>query len=440
MLSSGFIFCRAAAVLLIILPLTFLLCACRETPVPAHHPPVIPTEQAPAIPTDETQFSKNFFAAFPMVRLEIDNAAGGKTPGSDLSPASAESLHFLFDTGNAGISLLDAALAQRLGLTTRPSGRIRFAGVILPALETTAARVRLFNEGSDNSVAPGPPLRNLKFQVIDLSAFSELAGRRVDGILGYDVIHRFVTTVDYSRQSVTFKTPAQAGEISSGIIVPFELRNNWIVVPVRLNDAIAEEMILDTGASITTFSDERAAMLGLGADNARLTTMLLPIGRVAWQPLRLRSVDFGETYQENVASVIVSTNGGLFASPSGVSLLGGNVLRRFRVTINYPTRQIILEKNAAFVEDENEYTSVGIIPLLRAGRFYVSGVINGSPADDEGITSGDEIVALSGRPASEFSFGQMMETLRGAEGSTLPLTFRRGQRIIELNLRRVRLL
>jgi hypothetical protein len=34
----------------------------------------------------------------------------------------------------------------------------------------------------------------------------------------------------------------------------------------------------------------------------------------------------------------------------------------------------------------------------------------------------------------------MMETLRGAEGSSLPLTFRRGQRIIELNLRRVRLL
>ena len=82
----------------------------------------------------------------------------------------------------------------------------------------------------------------------------------------------------------------------------------------------------------------------------------------------------------------------------------------------------------------------GVLPKLRDGRFYVSGVINGSPADEEGIEIGDQIAQLDGRTMDQFSFGELVDALRGAEGSEVEITLQRGQRTIPLKLKRVKLL
>ncbi|HZS09208.1 MAG TPA: aspartyl protease family protein [Blastocatellia bacterium] len=421
----------------------------------------------PRAKNDSSSFSKNFFSAFPLVRVQIigsdsDQAAGGKS-GKE---ADGEVLEFLFDTGNAGLSVVDISVAQRLGLKPTPSGSISFAGVTLPTLRAKADRVQLFNHGRAERRLQ---LRDINFQVVDLTPFAELAGRRVDGILGYDVIRRFVTTVDYQRQTVIFgketviRPPAATAspspvagiatsdksstESSSGvskqgnrIVMPFELRNGWIVVKTQINGSLQEEMILDTGASITTFTQEKARQLSFDVSSARPTTLMLPIGRLTYLPHRLREIEFGGVKLDNTASVVVSTRDGLFTAGTGMSLLGANVLRRFLLTIDYGRRQLTLERYAGFESDPHEYTSIGVLPMLRDGHFYVSGVVNGSPADDEGIEIGDEIVQLDGRAMDAYSFSELADALRGPDGSHLDITVRRGLRTIELRLKRVRLL
>jgi predicted aspartyl protease len=394
------------------------------------------TAETPRAKAEATNFSKNFFSAFPLVQIKINDS---------------EPLSFLFDTGNAGLSVVDATVAHRLGLELAPSGSISFAGVTLPTLRAKAERFQIINNGR---VERRLALREISFDVVDLAPFAELAGRRVDGILGYDVIHRFVTTVDYGRQTVIFgrqtetlptpqRTPAPEPRLEvkgDRMIMPFALRDGWIVVKTRINGSDDEEMILDTGASLTTFSRERARRLNLDVSRARPTTLILPIGRLTYLPHRLREIEFGGVMLKDAATVVVSTREGLFTSGTNTSLLGANILRHFRLTIDYGRRQLTLQRNADFEGDPHEYVSVGVLPKLRDGRFYVSGVINGSPADEEGIEIGDQITRLDGRTMDQFSFGELVDALRGAEGSEVEITVQRGQRTIPLKLKRVKLL
>jgi predicted aspartyl protease len=393
----------------------------------------------PRAKSESARFSKNFFSAFPLVRIKIN---GG------------EPLDFLFDTGNAGLSVMDVTVAQRLGLEMSASGSISFAGVTLPTLRAKAERFQITSGGKDE---PRLALRGISFDVVDLSPFAELAGRRVDGILGYDVIRRFVTTVDYQRQSVIFgrqteiavaRATAPEARLSEArwevkghrIIMPFTLRGGWIIVKIRINSSEEEEMILDTGASLTTFSRDRARRLGLDVSRARSTTLMLPIGRLTYLPHRLHEIEFGGHTLRDSAAVVVSAREGLFTAGTETSLLGANVLRYFRLTIDYGRRQLTLEPNADFERDPHEYTSIGVLPKLCDGRFYVSGVVNGSPADEEGIEIGDEITRLDGRSMDQYSFGEMVDALRGPENSEVDITVQRGRRTMALKLRRVKLL
>ena len=398
-------------------------------------PPPAPAPDVPRAKVESARFSKNFFAAFPLVRIRIN---GGET------------LDFLFDTGNAGLSVLDVMVAHRLGLELAPSGSINFAGITLPTLRAKAESFQIEGGGS-KAEQRRLNLRDVSCDVVDLAPFGELTGRKVDGILGYDVIRRFVTTVDYQRQTVTFgrQTEAREGAVTpeprlevkgNRTLLPFTLRDGWIIVKLRIDGGEEEEMILDTGASLTTFSRDRARRLGLDLSRARPTTLMLPIGRLTFLPHRLREVEFGGTKLEDSAAVVVSTREGLFTSGTETSLLGANVLRHFRLTIDYRRRVLTLERNAEFERDADEFTSIGVLPKLRDGRFYVSGVVNGSPADEEGIEIGDEITRLAGRTIDQYSFGEMVEALRGPESSDLEITVQRGQRTIALKLKRVKLI
>ncbi len=441
---------RATVGLLIVMTLLAGCSNSRSTLASLTPPSADPAPRAtPRARSESAGFSKNFFSAFPLVRLQFSRNVKGEA-------TEAETLEFLFDTGNAGLSVLDVNVAQRLGLSLVPAGSVNFAGVTLPTLRARADRVQLFN---DHRKERRLQLNDVSFQVVDLTAFAELAGRRVDGILGYDVIRHFVTTVDYQQQKVIFgnqtitrqpatsptvplvTTPGSvAGNQNNRPVVPFELRNGWIVVKTQLNGSTPEEMILDTGASITTFSQDQASALALDVSQARPTTLILPIGRLTYLPHRLREIEFGGLKLTDTASVVVSTREGLFTSGTGMSLLGANVLRHFRLTIDYGRRQLTLERNAGVASDPDEYTSIGVLPMLRDGRFYVSGVVNGSPADEEGIEAGDEIIGLAGKGIDEYSFGEMVDALRGPDNSSLDIIVRRGQRTIELRLKRVRLL
>lgn len=81
-------------------------------------------------------------------------------------------------------------------------------------------------------------------------------------------------------------------------------------------------------------------------------------------------------------------------------MIGGEILRRFKITVNYSRRQIILEPNEKF-PDAYEFDMSGA-SLAAGGEdfkvFKVRSLIEDSPATEAALQVGDAITAIDGRP------------------------------------------
>src|SRR5689334_11496242 len=101
-------------------------------------------------------------------------------------------LDFILDTG-AGATFLDLHTAERFNikLGSRFTGRGAGAGTIAGA-QLDHVDVRL---AGSSLVQPVP-------SALDLSRLPPREGHRMDGILGYDFIKRFVVAIDYVKQEL----------------------------------------------------------------------------------------------------------------------------------------------------------------------------------------------------------------------------------------------
>jgi len=131
---------------------------------------------------------------------------------------------------------------------------------------------------------------------------------------------------------------------------------------------------------------------------------------------------------------------GALAAAGADGLLGGEIFRRFRMTVDLTRRRIYLEPNAAFDEPFEEDMSG--IELLGDGpdfkTYLIDDVEEGSAAAAAGVEGGDVLVAIDGRAASEFMLDEIRRLFR-QDGREYTLDLKRGERAVRarLKLRRV---
>lgn len=82
------------------------------------------------------------------------------------------------------------------------------------------------------------------------------------------------------------------------------------------------------------------------------------------------------------------------------------------------------------------YVGVGIQIEERDGEAVVSAPIDGSPAAESGVESGDVIVSVNGENVEDLELPQISERVRGEEGSRVELILRRGGEEREVTLER----
>lgn len=143
---------------------------------------------------------------------------------------------FVLDTG-ADLSFVTHGLRADKSIETSGSGGSVQAGMAANVtLDLGGARVPLKVIG----IAPD-------------SGFSALWGRSFDGVVGYDVISRFVVRIDWTKQRLTLYDPRRFHYRGSGTIVPLRFQGNNIVIPVTVtlpgNVKKQIEAVVDTGSS-----------------------------------------------------------------------------------------------------------------------------------------------------------------------------------------------
>ena len=134
------------------------------------------------------------------------------------------------------------------------------------------------------------------------------------------------------------------------------------------------------------------------------------------------------------------------ADSAGVSggtagLLGGEVLRRFTVTVDYSRSQIVLVPNAQLetpMEFDMSGMSLAAVPSDPAA-YRVRTLIEQSPATEAGIAVGDLLTAIDGTLVQTITLNDIRQRFK-VPGKTFALRLRRGDKMIEIALTTRRLI
>ena len=170
--------------------------------------------------------------------------------------------------------------------------------------------------------------------------------------------------------------------------VAFRLVNGKVIIRARVNDHPPMDIVLDTGAEQTVFSQEAAQRIGLQATAETLSAGVGDVGLRSLQVGRLDSIEFGTLRVKNLPALIKTPPlGGLPTreaesfSPLAVGL---------SMTIDYKTHHLIMGRT---LPDE---PAAGIELPLRMHRLaMVRGVINHDYPRSFVVDTGGEVISLS---------------------------------------------
>jgi S1-C subfamily serine protease len=116
-------------------------------------------------------------------------------------------------------------------------------------------------------------------------------------------------------------------------------------------------------------------------------------------------------------------------------LLGAEVFRRYRLTLNFRSKQAIFTETPE-TQTPYEHDMSGMFLIARGDDFRTIQVINivdGGPAAKAGIKQGDTLIEIDGKPSAKLTLEQLRAEFK-APGATRVLTVQRGSERLTVTL------
>ncbi len=299
-----------------------------------------------------------------------------------------DTLNFVLDTGSSGISL-DSATAEYLGMNPVPSERT-IRGI---------AGIRKVNFLYNRSLHfPGLTVENLDFHINDYELLTTVYGERIDGIIGYSIISRYILKIDYDSMKLSFFSKGTMRYPKGGYLLKPTI-SQLVSQPMRVKDekAIYSRFLFDIGAGLCLllsrefvddsafFSKKRKRYIkeaeGLG-------------GKIDMELTVMKEARVGPYKFRNVPVFIFDDEYNVSSYPYMGGIVGNDLLRRFNVILNYGKGDIHITPNTHY-NDVFDYSYSGIELYLLNGVIIVGDVAKGSPAEAVGLKEGDEVIAIN---------------------------------------------
>ncbi|OIQ39120.1 MAG: hypothetical protein BM563_04730 [Bacteroidetes bacterium MedPE-SWsnd-G1] len=305
-------------------------------------------------------------------------------------------------------------------------------------------------------------------------------GVSVNGIIGYDILKDFVVSINYLSRKITFTNPADYSYKRCKSCETFDLhfykKKPFINAEIENldNSIVPVQLLIDSGGtdSLWLFEDDEKNVsipensfedfIGEGISGGifgmrsklnafRLKSFLIPKPNVA--------------YLDSVSSAYakgLSTRNGS---------LGGNILKRFKVILDYPNKKVTLKKNRNFSEPfsynmsgiELIHAGTTLVKELNSTRFSLeneSSVSNSStitlnymysfnlkplykiayvrkdsPSDKCGLMVGDILVKVNGKYAYNYQLKDIVQKFYGSEEKWVRLTIERDGRELDYSFK-----
>lgn len=353
-----------------------------------------------------------------LTKINFSQLTGGVIIVKALLDNFPDSLSFILDSGSGGISL-DSTTVLQMGLKIpTPERIIRGIGGTRKVgfLRNHSLKIKDLT------------IDSLNFHVVDYDILTSLYGERIDGIMGYSVLSRYIVKINYDTQEISFWTNGSIKYPRGGYL--FRPRINMLpILNARVSDArtVNFNYLFDVGAGLTVlFSDDFIT------DSALLKSKRIKYlkqgeglgGKVDMWLSVMKELKLGPYKFKNVPINIFNDDYNVTSYPLLGGLIGNDIFRRFNCIINYDKRVIHITPNSHF-RDPFDYAYSGIELYLIDGKIITGAIPRGSPAEKAGFKEGDEVMAVNNRFGLHLN--DLKQELQSAIGNVKVIIRRNGQ-------------
>lgn len=280
-------------------------------------------------------------------------------------------------------------------------------------------------------------LSDLPVYAMDLSPLQAAGTKRIDGILGYDLLSRFAITVNYEDSSFVIHRDNEVDRSSWGSECRLNLDFRLPYIDARINDGIIGRFRLDTGSGSTVdFNSPFVERNNLIAEERSQYHQVTAFGIGGGSSGLIGELPALELCDYRIDSVLVNystSESGIFAGAQTAGNIGAGVLKRFIVTFDYPTESVYFKPIEQFERLNTIRNMAGIVITKSDDSLIVSDVIPGRPGDGL-LRVGDRIIAIDGRSANRMSLAEVNSELIGGKYSRVIIDILRGNEKINVEV------
>jgi predicted aspartyl protease len=339
--------------------------------------------------------------------------------------AGQRPMRLILDSGAGGL-LLDSKKLSAWGL--KPSGKATVTGAGNSAAQVVQIPSLSFGEARlDNIRAFAAPIPQ---------------EMQADGLIGYDLISRLITKIDYANGQVTLLPQAAFVPPTGGNItmLPLQFEHNIPVTYAQV-DGIKGTFEIDTGASgsLILFKPfvEKHGLRNRYYPRVETITGKGIGGYLEGDLVNLKELTLGGFTMTKVLTDLSRQTGGGFFSKTHAGNIGAEILSRFTVTFNYAQKKLYLQKNSEYTRSY-DVPRAGMVVDMVNGNIIVVSLSPRSPASEVGIEKGDRVLGLNGIPTKHLRVQEVNGMLHAPAGTRLQIAVqnvKRGSREVNFTLR-----
>lgn len=253
----------------------------------------------------------------------------------------------------------------------------------------------------------------------EVNGLEQYFGRAVSGIIGYELFEQLVVELDYQRQILRLHRPQAYQYQGDGQRIPLIIEGdrpyiNATVTPYGY-PALPSRLMIDLGSNAAL-----SLTAACGLDQRLISAAPRTLRRNLATIQGADEIVLGRVQSISIGPMLLKQPTAIFGKPKGGDCdrlsgkIGYQILRQFKVILDYPHRQLILEPRPYIPYD---YDLSGLWleatgPQLN--QYRVGAVTKNTPAAKAGVKIGDWAVQINGIPTSVQTLVEIRQQLSQA--------------------------
>jgi PDZ domain len=301
--------------------------------------------------------------------------------------------------------------------------------------ESKAKALKLMPNSSETASAVKPPnvlwtigaltLKDRNSAVLsqsEIDGLEQYFGRRVSGVIGYELFEQLVVELDFQRHILQFHRPKTYQYSGNGLRIPLTIEGDRAYINTTIKPygypARPGKLLIDLGSNAAL-----SLTAGCGLSQQLIKALPHTLHRKLATIKGTDEIVLGRVQTVQIGSLQIQQPITIFSESKTEDCdrlygkIGYQILRQFKVILDYPYRQLILEPTQAAQSPVYDYDLSGlwleaIGPQLN--RYRVGAITKNTPAARAGVQVGDEIKKIDNTAVSKLNLVQVRQALSQA--------------------------